>query len=285
MDRTYDAESANKELDRFHYTPPILILYFLLAFIITWSILIPVFTAVPEEFHLLGIIPAAFGPFIAAMVSVRLGNGKGSLRPWFRRRFTFRVPVILYLSGAFFLPVLGIGVLHYLLYRLLGGKPDFSEALPWYLYLLYLVPTVLLTGGNEEPGWRGFALPGLLHYFHPVTASVILGFFHALWHLPMMGHYGTSLGWYLLNVLPLTFLLNWFFLTSRGSIFPVMLLHAGTNVIGSFIPIPEDIFSGFDTFMILRSIVYWIMAIVLLIATKGRLGYQAAAPPVDTPDS
>ena len=89
-----------------------------------------------------------------------------------RRIFRVRIPLVLYFGGVFFLP-LAMGGLHYGLYRILGGEPNFSDAIPWYLYLLYLIPTALLTGGNEEPGWRGFALPGLLERFHPVVASLI----------------------------------------------------------------------------------------------------------------
>ena len=53
-----------------------------------------------------------------------------------------------------------------------------------------------------------------------------------------------------------------------------MLFHAGTNVIGDFIPMPMDVLDGVDTWMLLRGVVYWGMAITILIATKGKLGYR-----------
>jgi membrane protease YdiL (CAAX protease family) len=261
------------ESDRpqFQYTLRMLVLYFALTFVITWSILIPALSAVPEDRQILFIIPAAFGPFLSAVITTWTIKGWAELRRWLRQVFTLRIPVILYLAGAFFLPI-GIGVLEYGLYRILGGEPDFSTAIPWYLYLLYLVPTALLTGGNEEPGWRGFALPALLERFHPVLAAIILGVMHAAWHLPLMGQYGTTFGWYLFNLIPLTVMLNWFYLKSRKSAIPVMLLHAGTNVIGSFLTTPADVLGGFGTHMFLRSLVYWGIAIALILLTKGRLG-------------
>jgi hypothetical protein len=54
-----------------------------------------------------------------------------------------------------------------------------------------------------------------------------------------------------------------------------MLFHASTNVISSFIPTAQDVLGGFDDYMVLRGAVYWIMAIVILVLTKGRLGYNA----------
>jgi len=258
----------------FHCTPSMLVLYFFLAFAITWAVLIPTVALVPKARQVLFFIPAAFGPFLAAMITIWTNKGWAAVRQWLRRIFVVRGRLGLLLAGAFLLPI-GIGFLHYGFYRILGGKPDFSDALPWYFYLAYLIPTALLTGGNEEPGWRGFALPALLERFHPVAAALILGVIHSAWHLPLMHHYGTTFAWYLFNVVPLTFLLNWFYLISRRSILPVMLLHAGTNVIGSFLPTPTDVLGGLGTYMFLRGIVYWIIAVALLIATKARLGHPA----------
>ncbi len=255
------------------YTPFQIILFFILTFIWTWSIIIPAIKFLPSEkltpFFILG----AFGPFISAVIVIWTSKGKTVLRDWFRQILRFRIPVLLYLAGAFLLPI-GIGVLQYVLYLVLGGKSDFSSAIVWYLYLLYLIPTALLTGGNEEPGWRGFALPALLKWLHPLLATLVIGIIHAAWHLPLMSHYDTTFGWYLFNILPLTFIFNWFYLKSRKSVIPVMLFHAGTNVIGSFIPTAMTVLAGLGTFMFLRGVIYWVIAVVILIISKGRLGYN-----------
>lgn len=258
----------------FQYTLRMLVLYFLLTFVITWAILIPTLQAASEDRQLPLIIFSAFGPFIAAVIAIWTSQGRTALHQWLRRVFRVRIPVILYLAGAFFLPFV-IGVLHYGLYRFLGGEPDFSKALPWYLYPINLLFVTLLAGGNEEPGWRGFALPALLERFHPILATLILGTVHTLWHLPLLSEYGTTFGWYLFNLIPLTVVLNWFYLKSRKSVVPVMLLHASTNVIGNLVPTPMAVLGGFGTYMVLRGLVYWATAIVIAILTKGRLGYQS----------
>jgi membrane protease YdiL (CAAX protease family) len=193
---------------------------------------------------------------------------------WLKQVFRFRVPALLYLAGAFFLPLV-FGGGHFMLYALSGGRIDFSGAAPWYLYLFSLIPTALLTGGNEEPGWRGFALPGLLQFMNPVLAALVLGLVHSAWHLPLMDHYQTNFLMYVYNLVGLTFMLNWFYMKSRWSVYPVMLLHAATNVIGDFIPTPDTVLGGMGDYMLLRGTVYWAIAVSLLIITRGRLGLKS----------
>jgi membrane protease YdiL (CAAX protease family) len=264
---------AGNDQRELRVTPRMLVLYFALAFGITWAILIPTLAIVPEDSQMLFIVLAAFGPFLAAVITIWTNKGRAEVGQWLRQVLRLRLPVVLYLVGAFFLPI-GVGLLQYGLYRVLGGEPDFTEAIPWYLYLLYLLPTALLTGGNEEPGWRGFALPALLERFHPVAATLILGVAHAAWHLPLMGHYDTSFELYLFGLIPLTCIFSWLYLKSQKSVIPVALFHAGTNVIGSFLPTPMDVLGGLGTFVFLRGVVYWGITIVLLIVTKGKLGYD-----------
>jgi hypothetical protein len=93
-------------------------------------------------------------------------------------------------------------------------------------------------------------------------------------HLPLLSQYGSTFGWYLSNLIPLTVVLNWFYLKSSKSVIPVMLLHASTNVIGNFVPTPMVVLGGLGTYMVLRGLVYWAMAIVIVVLTKGRLGYE-----------
>ena len=254
------------------YKPIQIILFFVLTFLITWSFLIP-WARRPQPRAGFPLIPAGYGPFLAAVIVIWISKGRTELRHWLGKIFRLRIPVILYLAGAFFLPFL-IGGLQYGLYRVLGGEPDFSTANPWIVYVADLAAVFLLYGGNEEPGWRGFALPALLERFHPLLASLVLGVIHSAWHLPMMNAYDTTFGWFLFNAIPMTVIFNWFYLKSRGSVIPVMLLHAGTNAIGNYILTPMVILGGLGTEMFLRGSVYWVMAIVLVVTTKGRLGAE-----------
>jgi membrane protease YdiL (CAAX protease family) len=252
------------------YNPLHIILYFALTFLITWSFLIP-WARGPQSGDSLALPCAGYGPFLAAVIVIWISKGRTGLRHWLGKAFRLRIPVVLYLAGAFFLP-LAVGGLQYGLYLVLGGEPDFSTANSWNLYVANLAMIFLLYGGNEEPGWRGFALPALLERFHPLLAAIILGVIHAAWHLPILNHYGTTFGSYLFNVIPLTILFNWFYLKSRGSVIPVMLLHAGVNAIGNYLPTPMVVLGGLDTEVFLRGLVYWALAIMIMVLTKGRLG-------------
>jgi membrane protease YdiL (CAAX protease family) len=163
------------------YKPIQIILFFVLTFLISWSFMIP-WAKGPQPRDTFPLGCAGFGPLLAAVIVIWISKGRTELRRWLGKIFRLRIPVILYLAGAFFLPFV-IGGLQYGLYRVLGGEPDFSTANSWDLYVANLAVIFLLYGGNEEPGWRGFALPALLERFHPLLATIVLGVIVMVLHL------------------------------------------------------------------------------------------------------
>lgn len=103
-----------------------------------------------------------------------------------------------------------------------------------------------LYGGplGEEAGWRGFALPRLQKRFDPLLASVILGAFWGLWHLPLhlTGYYDQVFGSRLQGILlrmfstvPLTLIFTWLYNRSKGSLLVMVLLHTASNVTSSIV--------------------------------------------------
>lgn len=248
--------------------------FFVITFMITWAVLIPAFRWIPDQYQTPFIILAAFGPFLSGLIVMGKARGGSAVREWLRAMFVVRGRWMVIIFGFFVMPVL-MGGLHFGLYRFLGGQSDSSSMRPWWSFPIAMILTALLTGGNEEPGWRGFAAPAISRWMHPIIAAVILGMIHSAWHLPIMHKYDTTFWMYTFNIVGLTFILNWFYFRSSGCVIPVMLLHAGTNVIGDYIPSPDTVLNGLGSYMLLRGIVYWVMAIVIIIATKGRLGYQA----------
>jgi membrane protease YdiL (CAAX protease family) len=48
-----------------------------------------------------------------------------------------------------------------------------------------MILMMFLGGGQEEIGWRGFALDRLLSRHNDFIASLILGTIWGLWHLPL----------------------------------------------------------------------------------------------------
>lgn len=112
--------------------------------------------------------------------------------------------------------------------------------------LLFAIPEYfiwfLLFGGplNEEPGWRGFALPRLQYRFSPLVASLVLGIFWGLWHVPLhlMGmYYGGAWGAIIrIQGLPRAVLFTWIYNRTKGSLLLTILFHAAINTTGFFLP-------------------------------------------------
>ena len=63
--------------------------------------------------------------------------------------------------------------------------------------VLVVVILYLLQSTLEELGWRGYMLDRLQAIWKPLTASLVLGIFHAFWHLPLFWIVGTNQSRYL----------------------------------------------------------------------------------------
>lgn len=99
------------------------------------------------------------------------------------------------------------------------------------VYLFYLFLGQLYAGPlNEEFGWRGFVLPRLQRSFNPLTASIILGVIHVLWHLPLFLIYFTEpFNQYFIKVMCISVVYTWMYNHTKGSLLPILLLHANYN--------------------------------------------------------
>ena len=93
---------------------------------------------------------------------------------------------------------------------------------------------------GEEVGWRGFALPRLQTRYSPLVASIIIGFFWALWHVPYwraeIGSF-TSMYWLFVSgiTFALSFILTWLYNRTGGSILAVGLMHVSSNLSVKFV--------------------------------------------------
>jgi membrane protease YdiL (CAAX protease family) len=162
------------------------------------------------------IVIGGFGPMLAAAIVIsRTG---GSLSEWLRSILRWRVSW-LYYAYALGLPVL-LAVILNLALATLGERPDVSlvvERAPAYLQTLLL--TAVILGGQEEPGWRGFALPRLQQRYAPMVATLILGLGWGIWHVPLYGPAGFAVP------LVLAFYYTWLY-NKTGSVLLCILLHA-----------------------------------------------------------
>jgi len=253
--------------------------YFVLTFAISWSVWSIGNILLPERLFTIALVLGAFGPFLSAILIIRISRGKAVLKNWLRTIFNFKIPVSWYLLGGLLFPFI-IAAIHHLIYIVLGGQSGLELSTDWLLYPAYLIPTALFSGGNEEPGWRGYITPVLLQRFNILLVHIIVGIFWASWHLLLylQGYWSSdqqSFVWLMIYCVPLSMILTWLYYKSKRSIIPVMLMHAGSNVVFRYFPMNTQIFDSVeDEFSIIKTIIYATIAVILLISTKGRLGYK-----------
>ena len=63
---------------------------------------------------------------------------------------------------------------------------------------------------------------------------------------------------------------------AKGSVIPAILLHSSTNLYSNYL-LSGDLLTGTLAANLtqIKTVLYWAVAIVLIVATKGRLGYGA----------
>ena len=152
--------------------------FFVLAFMISWSIRIPmaIFSIDAAPLKLL----AEFGPTIAALIVTGAVHGKAGVRALLGRVRKFRVNpwwyvLVLFVPAALQLASIGVFVLF--------GGPGAQFQFPGLFLPVILTIGIILSIG-EEIGWRGFALPRLQTRTNPLIASLIIGVLWGIWHIP-----------------------------------------------------------------------------------------------------
>jgi membrane protease YdiL (CAAX protease family) len=159
-----------------------LALFFILAYLISWSIwgtLILFPETMGENYFL--IIIGAFGPFASATILNRRQKGKEETTKWRKKILSIRKHVKWHLIGGLGIPLI-IALLHVGYVSITQGLPSLQTDPPWY-WLLPAIPInifvvfVYSSAFGEEPGWQGYAMPRLLKQYNAITSVFILGFF------------------------------------------------------------------------------------------------------------
>jgi membrane protease YdiL (CAAX protease family) len=261
-----------------------LVTFFTLAFGLGWLVALPLVLSpagvgaiqhsLPEEWLML----FASTPTIAALWTQWLIAGDFRIcrlgTPWRR--------VLLGAGGGLALALLAFAIVPALVLSngavgALGWSAIVTASLPWWSN-----PFNLLGGPlNEEPGWRGFALPRLQARFAPLTATLLLGAVWAAWHIPLFfvqGWLSVPVWAFGLLIVCLSVLMTWAFNHSSGSVIPAVLMHAVYN---SSFSILVGLCRGVPTRE--PGLIWYVVGAVLttLIAiavTRGRLGYPMLAP-------
>jgi len=179
------------------------------------------------------------GPLLAAALLAHV-DGPG-LRPWLAGIFRVRLRPRYYLL-ALSIPI-GVILVAAVVHRVVLGAEFTPELLPSAIeYPLYLGVVVLLGGGLEEPGWRGYLQPRLQQGRSALGASLLVGVVWTGWHAPLFVlpetlQSGIDPALYVVQLLAMSVLLTWLTTVAGGSVVPAMVLHAGGNAILNYYPI------------------------------------------------
>jgi membrane protease YdiL (CAAX protease family) len=214
-----------------------LILYFVLAYALSWAIGIPL--ALEHQGLLAPMLPdwahyfIAYGPLISAVVVTWLSEGRSGLKKLGERLSMWKVRPIWWVAA--FSPLI-IGAVVVFAFVLVTGEPISIAMLGEVNFLPplgigALALWFLTFGLGEETGWRGYALPHLQKNRSALSATLILAVFWALWHLPQFFYLfdpAIAIGW-LLGLICGAILFTWLFNSANGSILIVSVWHACFN--------------------------------------------------------
>ncbi len=174
-----------------HYT------FFTITFIWSWGMwLLPIIRGLPINNPVMilfyvcgGIAPSATGIILAKR------KGDSYLRSFLKRSLDIRlIKPGFYLFIFLVIPVTTFSglLLHYSITGLWPQLKTLDTFLENPLSIIPFMFLMLIFGPiPEELGWRGYALDHLEQSYSKITASVILGFFWMMWHLPLFFIHGT----------------------------------------------------------------------------------------------
>jgi uncharacterized protein len=223
--------------------------FFIITFIWSWTLwaplvlgslqIIPVSDKLLKILSLPVIMLGVFGPLAGALFVIHQEKGRGSPGKYLRSFLDFHlgwkayiVPIVIFGGSTFiawFLPEL-------------SGEKRLSMLLPaCWIFIPYLFLMILLGGGQEEFGWRAYALPLLENKFGIWFANMILGTIWAFWHIPLWFIKGTSqsymnFGGFIFLMVGYSFILSWIRKISGNKPFSGLYAHGLLNAFIPFMP-------------------------------------------------
>jgi membrane protease YdiL (CAAX protease family) len=220
--------------------------FLLITFGFTWLVLLPGVLASLGLFELrlpmyALVALAQFGPSLTAFLLTFRNDGKAGAIQLLKRALNFHIPWI-WLVTIFLIPPLLAG-LALVIHVLLGGHlPPLqllaqpAAILPSFIFILLLQGPV-----PEEFGWRGYLLDRLQSRWNALIASLILGFFWWLWHLPANFMEGVAQAYlpqipYLIWILAFSVLMTWIYNNTDGNLLAALLFHTMANLSNALFP-------------------------------------------------
>ena len=246
--------------------------YFVLTFAYSWIIWIPSVLdgiGIDLPFNVAGyatvaVVIGAFAPLLAAITLIGRVEGWAGIKAFFKRAIDFRVkpiyifialalPLVIHIISHYFALAVGLDVARTLF-------PDEISVSPVLLAIPYFFLMLVIGGGQEEFGWRGYAQEPLQENFGVIPASLIIGLIWGFWHLPlwfMAGdlHSAYSFVAFVLMTTSISLIYGWLYNTSGKKLLVVLIFHAMNNTAAPLIPFLHGIEGKPET-------AYWVYAVV-----------------------
>ena len=260
--------------------------YFLTTFAVSWGIFAGAlaFDLAQSPIVILGV----WGPSLSAIIVTAAFYGRDGLKRFFAR-FNAREGL------RWFLPLLGfflvIGLTGHFIGSAAAGIEFNAHFWGWAWAAQVMIAQLLIAGLGEEFGWRGFALQRLQHLMTTFRATLVIAFFHLLWHAPTywlaQGMHNVPTIWAISFLLPWTVLFTWAYNRSNGSILVSIFFHATSGAALSYaaflpseqaIPISTDLITmtwlpdGLMGPYLGVAALYWVLALYVLRGGFGGLG-------------
>jgi membrane protease YdiL (CAAX protease family) len=249
--------------------------FFLLTFAYSWVIWIPSVLdgiGIDLPFSVTGystlvVIIGAFAPMLAAITLVAREAGWKGIKAFLGQVLDFHVKPV-YLILALVLPLVIHVIAHYLALALGLDVaktlfPTEISVTPIVLAIPYFLLMMIIGGGQEEFGWRGYAQEPLQEKIGVLPASLVIGVIWGFWHLPlwfMAGdlHSAYSFLAFVMMTTSISIMYAWLYNSSGKKLIVVIFFHAMNNTAAPLLPFLHGIEGKPES-------AYWIYAAVNVI--------------------
>ncbi|WP_372921459.1 CPBP family intramembrane glutamic endopeptidase [Roseovarius sp.] len=236
----------------------------------TWGLWAAVSLIGPSAPRLSGVLflASAFGPGVAAFVTLLFFQGKVGFARWLKRCLHWRLGWGWYALALFAAP-LAMGTALGLHFALGGTIPPMPVQGPVLIIVAQFVVITVFGGPlGEEFGWRGYALPTLMDLLGWRWAAILIGVIWGLWHLPLFWIPGAAqaelpMALFLASTVALSVVFARLSVNTQFSVLPAILLHGAINWSSLVLPIMP---AGGDTrpYTIVMGLVMLIAVAVVL---------------------
>jgi membrane protease YdiL (CAAX protease family) len=199
-----------------------------------------------------GIIPfiiGGLGPILSAIYLVHTTQPKDDQREFWRRVIDFRHLPLPWFFASLFIPpliaLLSVFVSMFLSNEYTQWQPMLSLIQNPLTFVFFLISTLVLGPLPEEIGWRGYGLESLQTKYSALQASLIVGFFWAIWHIPLFltkdsgfaaiyPLYSLSFWLWAISLLSISIIMTWIFNHTEKSTLTAILFHFSINATSGF---------------------------------------------------